>query len=242
MSSPARCIEGEDSAPGQHGRGLMSSWRGRVLRSAVLIGIAEAMMARAPGLLAANQEPITVRFDRQVYEAVPDQPFAVNVIIAPPSSGLFSYGVRLTFPSISLAAAPSDAITVPAPLDFNGVLGVGALKQIESNLMAVKGTVRPDPLVEAYKSELLAIFNLQITGARLGDSIPLELDIFRSIGTTETVFVDGEGNDLDSRITFGSAVVTIVPEPSTLLLLALPMVVGVMFCRGAGSRREVLPQ
>ena len=132
MSSPRRCFNGEDAALAL-ARGYLASFSGELWVAALAL-----VTVVGPIRPAAEGDPISVRFDRQVYEATPNQPFAVNVIIAPPSSGLFSYGVRLTFPSISVSAVASEAILVPPPLDFNGTLGAGALRQIEAGALAVQ--------------------------------------------------------------------------------------------------------
>jgi hypothetical protein len=223
MSFPHRCFQREDViSPGT------SSWSSR-WSFIVLVGrmaYLALFMATTDGLVptasAVEADPVAVRFEQTSYQVVPNQAFTVNVFISPPVNGLFSYGLRLAFPSSAFSVA-SDAIVVPAPLDFNGVLGPGALKQVDLGGLGVKGTIRLDPLARAYREALLATFNLDTKAVNPGQNFALGLEIFRTIGSTETVFVDGEGMPLDDRIAFGSAVVTIVPEPSCLRLLAWPM-------------------
>ena len=43
---------------------------------------------------------------------------------------------------------------------------------------------------------------------RGSDSYPLRLDFFNTLGPTEQIFVDGQGNVLDPQIAFGEALVT----------------------------------
>jgi hypothetical protein len=146
--------------------------------------------------------------------------FSVNVVIPQLDAGLFSYGVQVILPS---GKAASDSIVVPPPLNFNGVLGPGALKQMGADVFGVKGTIDFDAIAAAYEGALIGTFNIKNLVTTVGESYPLTLDFFRTLGPNETLFVDGTGTALDPRITFGSAMIVIVPEPSVLALLAIPL-------------------
>jgi hypothetical protein len=185
----------------------------------------------------ATEEQIVVRFDQSTYQVAPNGIVSVGIVITPPASGLFSYGVRLNLPPGKAAATSSDSIEVPSPLDFNGVFGPGALRTVDAAGGGVKGTVNIDPLVEAYRNALIATFNLENRVGTVGASYPLTLDLFRTLGPAESIFVDGLGNTLDQRIVFGTAMVTVVPEPSLMALLGLPLVM--KFLTSIVSRPEV---
>lgn len=173
--------------------------------------------------LAANaQGTFRVRFDQNSYSITPGGTVSVGVVIDPaPEFGLFSYGLKVAFDEAWARVANASAITVPAPLDHNGVLGPGAIRLVQDGLAAVKGTV--DFLAsppEFYSGTVLATIQLQDIGGQPGESYPITLDIYQTLEPTESVFVTGAGETLDGFLDFGSAIVTIVPEPSTALLLS----------------------
>ena len=153
--------------------------------------------------------------------AQPNQSIPLNVIMDPaPPAGLFSYGVRIVDESRQITFA-ANAIIVPPPLDFNGVFGAGAFKESSASSIAVKGTVNTaGPDVKPYSLPLIATFSSPQFISE-GSSTRLTLEFFRTLGSTETLFVDGLGNDLDSQIVFGSTTITVVPEPSTVALLSV---------------------
>jgi hypothetical protein len=111
---------------------------------------------------------------------------------------------------------------VPLPINFNGTAGPGALRQVKTDSIGVKGTINFDAALQPYKGALLTTFNLK-NQAGLGETYTLTLDLFRTLGPTETVFVDGLGVNLDLLITFASASITVIPEPSVVVLLVLPL-------------------
>jgi hypothetical protein len=231
MSSPRSLVAEEESTHVKvtYGRSLLVHRRGVVL--AMLMVTAEMFGGVTRSALSAEADAIRVSFDRDSYEVRPNQDFQVKVTITPPPAGLFSYGVRITFPSTSAAAAASDSILIPSPLDFGGVLGAGAFRQVSPGSLAVKGTVEQSPNLLAYSGELLAMFNLTAGDLNLGNTFSLGLDLFRTLGPTESIFVDGQGNPLDGRLQFGGATVTVVPEPEVLTLLSLPLLLAAASAR-----------
>lgn len=130
--------------------------------------------------------------------------------------GLFSYGVRLVFDPAEVLRVTPAGVNVPAELDFNGVRGPGALRQVGPGFAAVKGTVdfAADP-VRYYSGVVLATF--AVTPLRMEDCA-LSLELFRTLGPDEQVFVGGDGTKLDDTLRFGSARLWVVPEPSAAVL------------------------
>jgi hypothetical protein len=175
------------------------------------------------------QGTIQVRFERPAYFVEPNQSVSVNVVIDPvPANGIFSYGVRLGIPLVGVAAS---SITVPPPLDFNGVLGAGALKAFEDGFAGVKGTVDfSSTSVQSYPGSLLSTILLADMSGYFGAAYELHLEFFRTVGPSETLFVDGLGTSLDDRIIFGSTVIMVIPEPSTGSLFAA----GLLFLHARG--------
>ena len=165
---------------------------------------------------------LKVGFEQPQYQVNVGQAFSVNVALPPLPNGLFSYGIRLILPAGKVVAGSSDAAVVPLPINFNGTAGPGAFRQVTTDFIGVKGTVNFGGTLEAYKGALLTSFNLK-NQAGVGETYTLTLDLFRTLGPTETVFVDGLGVNLDPLVTFGSASVTVVPEPSVAVLLVLPL-------------------
>jgi hypothetical protein len=173
-------------------------------------------------LVSHAQGTFSVHFEQPNYLIQPGGTIPVNVVIDPlPSSGLFSYGVNVNFDP-ARALLESMGIHVPPPLDFNGVLGPGALAASGTGFAAVKGTVSfsVQPLTP-YSGALLATFLVTDKSALVGSSYTLGLSLFRTLGPGETVFVDGKGNSLDGSLAFGSTLIEVVPEPGTVKLLAL---------------------
>lgn len=85
-----------------------------------------------------------------------------------------------------------------------------------------KGTVDPSVLPpKGYTDSLLATFVLTDLSTKVGGSYPLQLELFRTLGATESVFVTAGGEQLDARLVFGSAMVDVIPEPSLVALVVL---------------------
>jgi len=175
------------------------------------------------GVLSASAQDYAIGFDQSDYYATVDEPVSIRVSIDPlVPARLFSYGVKLVYaPSLGLVIHPADII-VPPYIDFNGVLGPGALRGTGEGFAGVKGTV--DVFTETgqgYGQSLLATFN--VTGQKLGDYAFL-LELYNTLGPTESIFVDNAGKVWDRNISFGIArfhVVPVVPEPSSVFLMAM---------------------
>ena len=179
-------------------------------------------------LSAVGQGTFRVRFDQTSYVVTPESTLTVGIVIDPtPLSGLFSYGMKVVFDEAFARVEAASAISVPPPLDFNGVLGPGADRSAGSGFGAVKGTVDfflSPP--QSYGGSLLANVSIKNLVNEAGLTYPLSIEIYRTLGPSESVFVNGAGQALDSQVTFGSALVHVVPEPSGLVLMILGLAGG----------------
>jgi hypothetical protein len=179
---------------------------------------------------AFAQGTFTVRLNQNRYAVQPGETFRVSALIDPvPAGGLFSFGVRILFEPADAQIASDQAIVIPAPLDFNGPAGVGALKVIVQGSAAVKGSVDPVLLPpRGYSDPILASFEITDISLAPGRSYPLKLELFRTLGPTESVFVSGNGLPLDGNLAFGMATVEVVPEPRVLSLVLVSGMIGLL--------------
>jgi hypothetical protein len=220
MSSSSRWVKGEDKIiRGREKRGEFTRFL-RCFFASAAAGV--CFFSFSSRIVSAAEGSLTVGFDQSQYQVGPNDSFSVSVVLPPLPNGLFSYGVQLALPQGKVQPAGSGSIVVPTPLDFNGTMGPGASRQVQADLLGVRGTVDFGAVNAAYKGVLLTTFNLK-NQAGAGQTYTLTLDIYRTLGPSETVFVDGLGTDLDSLLAFGSALVVVVPEPSVAALLALPL-------------------
>jgi len=145
---------------------------------------------------------------------------------------LFSYGVKL-FGTSNADHILFDSVQPVASLDFNGVAGDGALVAIMAGEAGVKGTVNlaNDPL-QIYQGSELATFTLSVGAA---GNYELTSDFFNTLGPTEAIFVSGDGTQLDPLLAFSKATITVIPEPSSALLLGAG---AVFFCAGRRVKRK----
>ena len=172
------------------------------------------------GLIPGHAQELRVDFERPTYQTAVGVPISIRTHLdSPVASGLFSYGVRLVFDAQAGGLITESGIIAPAPLNFNGVQGSGAFKVIDEGFAGVKGTVDvfADPQVYFTETEFV-VFDMRFS--KEGEYV-LDLDTFRTLGPTESIFVTGDGAVLDDMISFGTATVTVVPEPGTVVLLIL---------------------
>jgi hypothetical protein len=162
---------------------------------------------------------IRIGFDQAAYTGRPGLPVAIGVELdSPVPAGLFSYGVVLFYDPVAGRVTDLNSIIVPPQLDFNGVAGPGAFKQVADGTAGAKGTVDffAQSGTDAYTGRLLATFNFlpQTPGEYL-----LSLTLFNTLGPTESIFIAGDGSKLDDIIGFGTARLEVIPEPTSLALL-----------------------
>ena len=182
----------------------------------VVIGLTSGLLALNP-LFAQERR---VEFDEEAYSGSIGEPIELNIQFnAPIPNGLFSYGVRLEFdPASGRTDTVFEAVD---PLNFNGVLGEGALQDSGEDWVGIKGTV------DIFQDPVNFYDDILVTTVHVTYDIPgdynISLGIFNTLGPTEEIFVDGEGTVLDDNLSFGSARVTVIPEPTTwgLLLIGL---------------------
>lgn len=176
-----------------------------------------------PIMTAGLSADIYVGFDQDEYVVSSvDEVFAVNLLIdADPNTDepnplpeeLFSFGTRMTFDATKAEIDQPTSVTLPNELDHFGFAN-GGFVEITAGSVGGKGNVdqTANPLVNYSDVELMSI---QVTNkAAPTDSYLLELELFRTLGPTEQLFVDGSGAVRDEEIVFGTARVRVVPEPT----------------------------
>src|SRR5213594_1668431 len=100
------------------------------------------LFALALCLPAFAQTDLQIRFDKSRYDISPGETFPVRILIDPvPSPGLFSFGTKMVFNGVNAVVSDVAAIAASPVLDFNGVRGQGAVKQVGAGFAAVRGTV-----------------------------------------------------------------------------------------------------
>ena len=128
-----------------------------------------------------------------------------------PANDLFSYGVRAV-PS-GLGDAKLEGISVPGELDYLG-LRSGALIDKSPGVMGVKGNA--GVFQGPYAGSLLATYNFRFPSA--GEFV-LKLDLFRTLGPGEDVFLAGDATRLDDLITFRPVTIRVVARPKITISL-----------------------
>lgn len=176
-----------------------------------------------------------VRFARDSYEVVAGGEATVEVVMefgpGEMPDDIFSYGVRLVTAGDGGVLARS--VAVPAELNFSGFL-VGAMVDLSPGVMGVKGNTQfVDGGFQAYTGPLLATFTL--VGLEPG-VVDLGLEIYRTLGASEDVFVAADGTKLDETITFGSATLTVGGAPELVITRGDPGRVRVSYAMDAGLR------
>lgn len=119
---------------------------------------------------------------------------------------LFSFGIRL-IPEAG-SSLMVERIAVPPALDFSGFVD-GALASHAD--LGVKGNVALNtPELQGYDGSLLAEFLVRFDQ---GGVWTVGLDLYRTAGPNEDVFVTTSGASLDESLTFGTAVVHVIERP-----------------------------
>jgi hypothetical protein len=197
-----------------------------------------ALVAGHVALLAGADE-LRVGFDASAYSVKAGEAIPIRVEFTSTAPvALFSYGFRLLYDPASGVALNSADITVPAALDFNGPEGANAVVEMAAGVAGVKGTVNffGDP-IQYYGDSLLSTF--QFRPLSVGE-YDLRLELFRTLGQTEDVFVSADGAKLDAQISFGQAKLSVIPEPGTshLFLIGSALFGWACFGKYPSTRRE----
>ena len=171
-------------------------------------------------LCTVAQAGIGIHLDQDEYFVNPGEAFDAQVLLdandltlgdQPLASGLFSYGLRLTFNSIDAHVEDTTQINVPPELDFNG-FDAGAIKDLGDGFAAVKGTIDAVAFEPYYGTLLATVSITDLTPPNLApDYYTMNMEIYRTLGPSEQVFLDFTGECLDDVITFESATVIVAP-------------------------------
>lgn len=192
----------------------------------------------AQGTLPAGAK---IRFDQDSYTATAKgSSVPLRVLIEPPPvAGLFSFGVRVTFDPSYALLDPVLGARVEQTLNFNAAAGPGALVESGPGFVGLKGTLDLfSANLEPYLGNVLATVNLQNLG-EAGTVYRVGVEIFRTVGPTETVFVDGVGRSLDAGLSFGFSQITVaVPEPTPGSLLGVGLSLSLLWGWRGGGRRK----
>jgi len=150
----------------------------------------------------ANASDYTVSFDKQEYLVHTGGSFTVQLHIDPiPAEGLYSMGVKITFPVSKLQVLQISDIIVPPPLNSDG-WGGPPDKSLGNGYAGAAGAV---VVFEPYLDSLiLSVLLHDLTPETVGfEQYPLNVELFYL--PPKTNFVDFEGQDVDSLIAFGNA-------------------------------------
>gem|GEM_PF-7090882 len=164
-----------------------------------------ALVSTSPALEVALKAPEAALVAGQAAE------FSVELrYAAGETPDLFSFGVRL-LPTTTVALR-AEAIEVVPELDHSGFAG-GALVSLPD--LAAKGNVAlPNGPPPPYAGTEL--FRIRLVPLRAG-VLELELDLYRTAGPEEDVFVTTSGLTLDDEITFVPTTMEVLEAPRLVL-------------------------
>lgn len=172
-----------------------------------------AALIGAGFLEPAPSSAIEIGFAHEVHVVARDRPVELEVVIDFESSGfadLFSFGLRLVPESAAAGHVALAFVEVPEEIDHLGFQR-GVLVDRSPLVMGVKGNVGfSGGLFTPYAGTSLARFGVVVHQA---GTFTLGLDLFRTAGPNEDVFLAGDGAPLDDRITFGTTTVTVFALP-----------------------------
>lgn len=166
----------------------------------------------------ARAQSYRVGFPEQAYTVVAGSAFQLPITLTPmPADGLFSYGVVVEVVGSS-GLAGVVVVQPAAVLDFDGPRGPGTQRDDAAGVARGKGTAdisntaRPNHVAGAFAQ-------LGISSLPEG-SYTLQLAPYRTLGSTEDLFVDGAGRTLDPFISFGSTTLTVQAGGATATVAA----------------------
>lgn len=146
-------------------------------------------------LLPSGGHAVQIEFDQPSYSAITGAEVTVEVRIDHEGripESLFSYGIRLV--PDDTTGLTLTAITVPAELDYNG-FSSGARIDADPAILGAKGNINLGS--GNYAGTLIAtyVFSYDSPG-----TYNLGLEIYRTLGENEDVFIDGDGVTIDDLI------------------------------------------
>lgn len=198
---------------------------GCVLRLFSFLGL--AVLLALSNVTQTAAQTVNLRFDQERYVVRSGETFPVQVLITPPpAAGLFSFGVRLNFPAthaevVGVASVrPVTALAGDGPRAMIPVIGTGP------GFAAMKGTTDFFEASRPVSSGALLVTFLVHDLAN--GPYALTLDFFNTLGSTEQIFVDGDGSVLDAALFFGRA--EVIPDGN----LATAVNSGITFNRQTG--------
>jgi hypothetical protein len=174
----------------------------------------------------AHAGPI-VHFDNSTYNVSAGGTLAVQVLLdmdsgtagdQPVPGGLLSMGVKITFDGGKANVSDVSNIILPLALQNDGA-GGAPLKEVATGSARVFGSENIFTATEGYAGTLLATFTISDLAPQ-GDSYTLTLARYSS-SPTFSDFVDWGGDAFDSQLSFGSGIVNVVPEPSSVVLVGI---------------------
>lgn len=162
---------------------------------------------------------VDVAFEHDVYSVSAGQSLEVRVLIdyeTHTPQSLFSYGMRMT--ASPQTGVSVTGIEVPPELDFNLLTGTAA-KDLSPGVWSVTGHVSIAALPSSYYTgSLLATYTVQFSEP---GTYTLGLDLNRTAGPSEEVFIDGDGVTLDGELTpMGTTQVVVGEFEPPILTLA----------------------
>ena len=192
--------------------------------STIRVGTAAIVLLVVAGV---GQADFIAHFDQPAYNVLPGAAVSVQVLLdadtlaagdQPTPGGLLSMGITVSFDSTKAEVADTSKIALPLELQSDGA-GSPPLLEVAPGQARAFGSVNVFTATEGYGGTLLATIEIANL-ALLGDSYALSLGRY-SASPTFANFVDWSGTLLDAQLSFGTAIVNVVPEPVSLALLGL---------------------
>lgn len=158
------------------------------------------------GVSSLQAAQYTARFEHSQYLITPGETFPVRVVISPvPEAGLFSFGVRISYPGDAAEVEGVGSIQPNPDLATDGPHSGAPVVCVGSGFAVAKGCANLfDATRPVSTNSVLATFFLRDRDAGTG-SYRLSLTNFNTLGLTEQIFVDGAGRVLDADLQFGEA-------------------------------------
>lgn len=181
--------------------------------------------------------PTSIAFDKTNYTIKDNAAASGFIRINPiPTGGLYSQGLRITVRDLGGNLAGFITPTPSAKLNFDGMLlGNGARHAPNTGVAGVKGTSNFSDLSRPTEiSERIANFTL---GSLPAGNYTMELSAWNELGPTESIFVTGCCQSLDSVLTFQPSFL-LVEESDPLAGLGITVVAAPAIDRQTGLIKQ----